>query len=108
MTNLVYLLLQFLPVRIRFVAILLQLLLITFHLANCCVLGDPRGDRIKVEGFTQRQVKGKEVLASDATSLALKLMDLFFSKDEMAASNCTPADGRDLLRQDIIAGIRCK
>ena len=74
--------------------------------ANACILGDPRGDHVKVEGFTQRQVKGKEVLASDETTLALKLMDLFFSREDMARSNCTPAEGRELLRQDIIAGIR--
>lgn len=79
-----------------------------FNLAagNACILGDPRGDHVKVEGFTQRQVKGKEVLASDETTLALKLMDLFFSREDMARSNCTPAEGRELLRQDIIAGIR--
>ena len=79
-----------------------------FSTANFCILGDLRGDHIKVEGYTQRQVKGKEVLASDAAALALKLMDLFFTKDEMATSNCTPAEGRKLLRQDVIAGIRCK
>lgn len=56
----------------------------------------------------QQQVKGKEVLASDETQLALKLMDLFFTKEEMARGNCTPAEGRELLRQDVIAGIRCK
>ena len=48
------------------------------------------------------------MLASSASSLALKLMDLFFTKEEMAKSNCTPAEGREILRQDIIAGIRCK
>ena len=55
----------------------------------------------------RRQVKGKEVLASNESSLALKLMDLFFTKEEMARSNYTQAKGRDILRQDIIAGIRC-
>ena len=78
------------------------------HIANSCILGDPRGEHIKIDGFTQRQVKGKEVLASNASSLALKLMDLFFTKEEMARSNCTPAEGREILRQDIIAGIQCK
>ena len=62
---------------------------------------------MKIDGFTQRQVKGKEVLASTASSLALKLMDLFFTREEMGKSNCTPAEGRDILRQYIIAGIRC-
>ena len=49
-------------------------------LANCCLLGDPLGDNVKIEGCTQRQVKGKEVLASDSTALALKLMDNSFDK----------------------------
>lgn len=77
------------------------------HIANSCILGDPRDEHMKIDGFTQRQVKGKEVLVSNASSLALKLMDLFFTKEEMAKSNCTPAEGRDILWQDIIAGIRC-
>ena len=77
------------------------------HAANSCILGDPRSEHMKIDGFTQRQVKGKEVLASTASSLALKLMDLFFTREEMGKSNCTPAEGRDILRQDIIAGIRC-
>ena len=71
------------------------------------ILGDPNGEHVRIDGFTQRQVKGKEVLALSASSLALKLMDLFFTKEEMAKSNCTPAEGREILRQDIIAGIRC-
>lgn len=68
---------------------------------------DHNGEHVRIDGFTQRQVKGKEVLASSASSLALKLMDLFFTKEEMGKSNCTPAEGREILRQDIIAGIRC-
>lgn len=72
-----------------------------------CILGDHNGEHVRIDGFTQRQVKGKEVLASSASSLALKLMDLFFTKEEMGKSNCTPAEGREILRQDIIAGIRC-
>ena len=68
------------------------------------ILGDPNGEHVRIDGFTQR--KGKEMLASSASSLALKLMNLFFTKEEMAKSNCTPAEGREILRQDIIAGIR--
>ena len=91
-----------------FLDVLLHTLILFMHIANSCILGDPRGEHIKIDGFTQRQVKGKEVLASNASSLALKLMDLFFTKEEMARSNCTPAEGREILRQDIIAGIQCK
>ena len=39
--------------------------------------------------------------------LALKLMDVFFTK-ELSAGNCTETEGRELLRQDDIDGIRCK
>ena len=71
------------------------------------ILGDPNGEHVRIDGFTQRQVKGKEVLTLSASSLALKLMDLVFTKEETAKSNCTPAEGREILWQDIIAGIRC-
>lgn len=50
------------------------------------------------------------MLALDESQLALKLVD-FFTKEEMARGNCTPAEGRVhvLLRQfDAIAGTRCK
>ena len=87
---------------------LYSLFILHFFHAASCILGDPTGEHVKIEGFTQRQVKGKEVLASSASSLALKLMDLFFTKEDMAKSNCTPAEGREILRQDIIAGIRWK
>lgn len=44
------------------------------------------------------------MLASDETQLALKLTDLFFTKEKIARGNCTPAEGKEL---DVIAGIRC-
>lgn len=40
-----------------------------------------------------------------AGPLALRLMDLIFTHEEMASGNCTAADGRDLLHADIISGI---
>ena len=33
---------------------------------------------------------------------------LFFSKEQLTRSNCTQAEGRELLPQDVIDGIRCK
>ena len=62
------------------------LMFLFVRVANSCILGDPHGDHVKIDGFTQRQVKGKEVLASNESSLALKLMDLFFTKEEMGKS----------------------
>ena len=46
------------------------------------------------------------MLTSNEAQLALKLMNLFFTREEK--SNCTPAEGKEILRQDIIVGIRCK
>ena len=39
------------------------------------ILGDPNGEHVRIDGFTQRKVKGKEMLAPSASSLALKLMN---------------------------------
>ena len=76
--------------------------------ANQCILGDPRGEHVTITGYTQSQVKAKEVSVVDAGPLALSLMDLFFSREEMARGNCTDAEGRNLLEPEIISGIRCK
>ena len=59
-----------------------------------------------IEGFTQSAVKAKEVASSDAVKLALNLMDLFFSKQEMASSSCTETKGKQLLDPTIVDGIR--
>lgn len=61
-----------------------------------------------VAGFSQISVTAKENASSDAAAMALKLMDYFFTKQEMANGCCTEVEGRDLLRQDIIEGIRCE
>jgi len=72
------------------------------------LLGDPRGERVVIQGFTQSQVRGLEVSATSAGGLALKLMTLFFTKQEMAEGNCTVTEGREQLRPDIVSGIKCK
>lgn len=61
-----------------------------------------------IAGYTQMQVTAKESCISDAKSLALKLMDVFFTKDEMASGNCTFVKGKNLLNLAIIDGIRSK
>ena len=53
-------------------------------------------------------MKAKENASTSATQLALKLMDIFFTKEELSSGNCTQAEGRELLRQDVIDGIRCE
>ena len=74
-----------------------------------CVLGDPSVKErcVVIDGFSQLAVKAKENASTDSCQLALKLMDVFFTK-ELSAGNCTEAEGRELLRQDDIDGIRCK
>ena len=55
----------------------------SFHSVNCC-------------------------LPSDARSFAKKLLDVFFSEEELARSCCTKAIGRELLDQTVLTGIKCK
>ena len=46
-------------------------------------------------------------LPSDAGAFAKKLLDVFFSKEELARSCCTKAVGRELLNQTVLRGIKC-
>ena len=79
-----------------------------FCVAIQCILGDPRGEHVVLSGYTQANVKAEEYSATDACALARKLMELFFTREEMANGNCTEADGRILLNPEVISGIRCK
>lgn len=45
---------------------------------------------------------------SDPAKFALRLLGIFFSYEELAKSNCTKADGRDLLDPEIILAIKRK
>ena len=53
-----------------------------FHSVNCC-------------------------LPPDAGTFAKKLLDVFFSEEELARSCCTKAVGRELLDQMVLSGIKC-
>lgn len=53
-----------------------------FHSVNCC-------------------------LPTDAGTFAKKLLDVFFSEEELARSCCTKAVGRELLDQTVLRGIKC-
>jgi hypothetical protein len=44
----------------------------------------------------------------DPGKFALKLLSVFFSPEELRRSNCTPAEGRDLLDPDSLLGIKSK
>ena len=45
---------------------------------------------------------------SDPAKFALKLLSVFFSDEELAESNCTFAEGRRMLDQNILLGIKCE
>jgi hypothetical protein len=43
---------------------------------------------------------------ADAAKFALKLLSIFFTSEELGRSNCTKAEGRDLLDQQILQAIK--
>ncbi len=44
----------------------------------------------------------------DPAKFALKLLSVFFTDEELSQSNCTKAEGRDLLNQEILVAIKCE
>ena len=44
----------------------------------------------------------------EAEKFNLMLLGIFFSLEELAASNCNKVDGRELLNPDLILGMKCK
>ena len=52
---------------------------------------------------------GVQGFASNSTTgSGLKLLSVFFTMDELARSNCTKAERRELLNQEILQTIKCK
>ena len=45
---------------------------------------------------------------TDPSKFALRLLTIFFSMEELAASNCTRAEGRNLLDSNVLLAIKCK
>lgn len=45
---------------------------------------------------------------STVKALGLRLLTEFFSQEQLANGNCTPAAGRDVLNKEILGGIRGK
>ena len=86
--------------------------LLPTHPIDGCFLGDPKeavGEkRIFIKGTSQMQVHAQEARSKSARKLALKLLSLFFTKEEMTESLCTPLEGKKLLNPEIIEGIRHK
>ena len=47
-----------------------------------------------------------EMISSTPARLAVNLLTVFFSREKIGSSNCTPAPNRELLDQRVIRGIR--
>ena len=86
--------------------------LLPTHPTGSCFLGDPKGavgeKRIFIKGTSQMQVRAQEARSKSACKLALELLSLFFTKEKMAESLCTPLEGKKLLNPEIIEGIHRK
>jgi len=75
-----------------------------------CILGNPYGkpdEKVLIPGRTQLEIKTIEATSKSPRKLALKLLGLLFTKNEMKEGLCTPCKGRKLLNQEYIEGIIC-
>lgn len=76
------------------------------------ILGDPKGEHVildeQVTHVRQREVTAVETKCSSPNKMALSLLDLFFSKHQLATSLATICEGRELLDPQIISGLKCK
>ena len=70
------------------------------------------GKKVFIQLKTQEKATNLDSILAciPATSqkLALKLLGAVFTVEELARSNCTKVEGRDLLDPKILHGIRCK
>ena len=78
-----------------------------------CWLGDPNshvneGKRIWVVDGDEKKVAIAESISDTPAKLAVALLSALFSKQEIAAGNCTPAPSRQTLNPINITGIRSK
>ena len=71
-------------------------------------MGNPNGEKVWVPEGDAKKVLAAEVVSDTAAKLALALLSVFFTDQEMARSNCTPAPSRQLLNPNIISGIHSK
>ena len=79
------------------------------------VCGDPKssGQHLvlkvpSVAALNQFEQLSSTANTTDAPKFALRLLSVFFSDQELGESNCTYAEGRKLLDQNILLGIKCK
>lgn len=78
----------------------------------CCGEAGVKGRYSVVELSSEAAVARFKQLNSfppkDAAKFALRLMPVFFTNEELARSNCTLAQGRDLLNQEYLEAIKRK
>ena len=61
-----------------------------------------------IKNFSAKNVRTAENLSKTAAKLCLNLLDVFITKETLAESLVTDIEGRKMLDQDIIEGIRCE
>ena len=89
-------------------------LFISIDVKEGCILGNPKGEHQYVSNISQLEVTSRESIATSAQKLALSLLDLFFTQEQLANAICSPickgsmTSEKELLDQRIINGIRCK
>lgn len=78
----------------------------------CC--GNPAvtGKHVHLKLSTEAALADFKQLTScppkEPAKFALKLLSMFFTDKELSESNCTRAEGRQLLDPNTLTGIRCK
>ena len=61
-----------------------------------------------IKNFSAKNIRTAENLSRSAARLCLNLLNVFFTKETLAESLVTDIEGRKLLNQEIIEGIRCE
>lgn len=78
----------------------------------CCGNSAEKGKHIYLTLPSEAAVMGFQQLEScppkDPGKFAIKLLTLFYGDEELSQSNCTRAEGRKLLDQEVLLGIKCK
>ena len=86
-----------------------RIFIIIFLVHVGCILGNYYGkpdEKVLIPGKTQMEIKTIEATSKTSRKLALKLLGLLFTKEELKEGLCTPCKGRTLLNQEYIEGIR--
>lgn len=77
-----------------------------------CWLGNPHSHiqenkKVWIPKGDMNRVSMAEAISTNATRLSVNLLTVFFTKEQLASGNCTPAPNRQLLDPSTIQGIRC-